>query len=150
MHQIHYSHCICCSKSFQSWELRHKATMRCPMSNDWRRVIDSKMPFTNTPEEASEVSDALNNLGVMSDGSHSYYHDDKVNTEDRYVVHVSLIQDILEELMKHTAYEGAKYHPDEIVCEECAKEMRKKLYNGEVETPDIRCPICETVLVPFE
>lgn len=148
MHMIYYKHCICCDKRFEMLELRQKATMKCPNSNQWRNVIDSKMPTAKTPEEASKISDALNNFGFKSNGSHLNRRE--TTKEIEYVIRITLVEDILEELMKHVPYEGALYHSDEIVCEECVIKMRKKLYNGEAETPEIRCPICDTVLVLLE
>jgi len=119
--------------------------MRCPSADNWWKVRANKMPQANSPEEAEEISKMLNKIGFVSQGWHSSFDSQKPNV---CVVRVAVLEDALERLMKYEPVDGALFHDHEIVCSKCVQKMRKEAYDGEGKVPEIKCPICKTILVP--
>lgn len=148
MHVTHYWPCIGgCGKKMDSdifdrfWGKGH---LKCPDSDKWRRVIESNLPHCKTTEEADVMRSKLLEMGFSSSGYHYV-------SGDQYVVSVRIIEDTLEALMKHEAIDGAKFHGynEEVMCPDCIARIRKEAYDGTEKVPEIKCPVCDAVLLPI-
>ena len=140
-----YEHCILCKDKLEQGQFGNKA-LKCPNANNWRRVIDSKMPQINGYEKAREVVGTLNSLGVPSSGCHQSFLKDKPNT---YVVRISSIENAFRRLMKHQPVDCAMFHESKFMCKECVIKLRIASYDGGDTVPEIKCPVCKTVLIPI-
>lgn len=153
MHVTHYWPCLGCGKHLDSSifvsSFLGKGYFKCPDSNNWRRVIDSKLPHSKS-EEVERAHEALKVLGLSSSGHHALFENDKI-VDGMVVVRVSVIEDAYEELMRHQHVDGAKYHSynEEIMCPDCIAKLRKEAYDGTEKIPEIKCPVCDTVLLPL-
>jgi hypothetical protein len=127
-----------------------KGHFKCPDSDKWRRVIESKLPHCKS-DEKEKAYEALKTLGLASSGSHSLFTKDGKSVEGMSVIRVGIIEDTLEDLMKHQHVDGAKFHGynQEIMCPDCIAEKRKDAYDGTDKVPEILCPICSAVLIPL-
>lgn len=147
MHQTHYESCLRCKKRYEVWELRRmiSSVMKCPDANKWRKVIDDVLPHVKDSDDAKKANNVLNAMGIVSTSWHRYYHE---LGNDDIVISVRIVEDALEELMRHVPFNGALHHNEEYVCGPCVAEMRKELYDGGTQVPGIKCPRCSAVLVP--
>ncbi len=154
MHVTHYWPCIGgCGKRMDSDIFDHffgKGHFKCPDSGKWRRVIDSKLPHCKS-DDVEKAREALKTLGLSSNGHHALFDENDKMVDGMVVIRVNAIGDALEELMKHEAVDGARYHGynEEIMCPDCIARLRKEAYDGTEKVPEIRCPICEAVLIPM-
>jgi len=154
MHVTHYWPCLGgCGKRMDESIFDHffsKGHFKCPESNNWRRVIDSKLPRCKS-SKTDQAYNALGSLGLAVNGSHALFDENGERVEDMSVIRVSIIEDTLEDLMKHQKVDGAKYHGynEEVMCPDCIARLRKEAYDGTEKVPEIKCPICEAVLVPL-
>lgn len=146
MHQTYYEVCLACGKRYEAWELRRMLPllMQCPDAKLWRKVIDDILPHAKTSDEANKIRDALNAMGITCTGWHRYYHEPN---NDDYVLNIRIVEDSLEKLMCHVRFKGALVHGGEYVCGSCVAAMRKEVYNGGNEIPEIKCPRCDAVLI---
>ena len=155
MHQTHYWPCLGgCGKEMDSSIFRSSlwggAHMKCPDANQWRRIIDSKLPRCKS-SETEQACETLRKLGLAINGSHILIEPNGNVIDGMSVIGVSIIEDTLEELMKHQKVDGAKFHGynEEVMCPDCIARLRKEAYDGTEKIPIIQCPICEAVLIPI-
>lgn len=147
----HSEKCICCGESFGLiGQMRRTSIMRCPRADDWRKVIDSKMPSAKDANKAKEVMVTLKKMGISSSEYHLRCHEAGDSLEKKFVIIIDELKEALESLMKYEPVDGAVFHNREFACETCVREMRKTMYDGGIQVPQAKCPTCGAILVPIE
>jgi hypothetical protein len=156
MHVTHHWPCLCgCgrkidSSAFDRFLSKNEGFLKCPDHNKWRRVIDSKLPRCKS-SETEKAYQTLRGMGLAVNGSHSLFDENDRPVDGMSVICVSIIEDTLEELMKHQKVDGAKYHGynAQLMHPDCVARLRKEAYDGTEAVPELKCPICEATLIPL-